>query len=228
MEPTAYNLFNMNGISNCAGPSPVTDPFLAKSSVPTIDFSNLFYPGSSFPDIGNDFMASNFNMYYSFLNNPMSFFPQMKFNTQSNLPQLKDAGYNPKLGNSLANISYENATSKNSKHRCLQGVRESLNKAGLIKGRMGGSAYQAADVLKKDTKNFSEIKVEKGDLKNLPAGCVIVWDRNYVGTKPSDLHGHITVTLGNGKGACDRIEEKLFMLGTKHRVFVPVGMDKSA
>jgi len=228
MEPTTFNMFNMNGIGNFAGSSSVTNPFSADSSMPMFDFSKLFNTGSSIPDIGNDVMASTFNMYYSFLNNPMLFFPQMKFNTQSNLPQLKDARYNSKLGNSLANIAYENATSKNSKHRCLQGVRESLNKAGLIKGTMGGSAYQAAAVLDKDKKNFSEIKVAKSDLKNLPAGCIIVWDRNYVGTSPADKNGHITITLGNGGGACDRIEDKLFMLNTAHRVFVPTGMDKSA
>jgi len=237
MEPTAFNLLNINGlgngISDNTGFNLVTNPFLNNPISIMPDFFNDFSMTNSFPAFNNDFMTT-FTMFNSFLNGQMPMLWQNRifdtnFNTNTNLPQLSAVKYDKTLGNSLANIAYKNAVSKNSKHKCLQGVRESLNKQGLVDGTMGSSAYQAAAVLK-NNKNFREVSVSREDLKNLPAGCVIVWDRNYVGTSSADIHGHITVTLGNGSGACDRVEKKLFMLNTKHRVFVPVasGINKTA
>lgn len=192
-------------------------------------FSNLSgCPSFNDEDTSMQLFMSNMSLLNSFLNNQALFLSNNKgynrpFNTNTNLPQLKDVNvhYSSERGRMLANIASENAIEKNSRHRCLEGVRETLNECGSVNGKLGGSAYQAADMLAKN-KNFQEIKVERKDLKELPAGCVIVWDRNYAGTKTSDIHGHITVALGNGSGASDHIEEKLYMLNSQHRVFIPV------
>lgn len=147
------------------------------------------------------------------------------FDTNTNLAALKKT-YNSQLGNKLANIAYKNATERNSRHRCLAGARESFNDMGLVKGSMGASAYQAAAVLAKN-KNFKEVQVSRDDIKNLPAGCVVVWNKNYFGKKSSDIHGHIAITLGNGKEASDHVANKTYMLNSSHRVFVPVGINQS-
>ena len=230
MELTTFNMFNMNGIGNSAGLNPASNCFSEGTDFGMSAFSNPFAMASSFPGFDGDFM-STINMFSSFMNNLMPMSWQNKiftdhFNTKTNLPQLKNV-YNPNLGNSLANIANKNATQKDTRHKCLQGVRETLNKTGLVNGSMGGSAYQAAELLAHN-KNFKEVAVDTKDLKNLPAGCVIVWDRNYVGTKSSDIHGHIAVTLGDGREASDHVANKTYILNSNHRVFVPVGMNKAA
>lgn len=175
----------------------------------------------------DDIFMSVMSSYNSFLKNPSQYTPQKTFNTQTNLECL-NKHYNPQLSNTLANIAYEHASKKNTRHLCLQGVREILNKKGLVSGRMGGSAYMAADVLA-GNKNFKEVTVSRSELKDLPAGCVIVWDRNHVGTKSSDKHGHIAITTGNGGEVSDHVSKKIYMLNSSHRVFVPVGkIEKTA
>ena len=235
MDKTAFNLYNLNSYDLTAGFSPgfspMSNPFMSGSSAPMFDFSNSFTSGNPYACFNNDFMASNLSMFDAYINYKM---PQSQmnkifdtnFNTKTNLPQLEKF-YNANLGNSLANIAYKNASAKNSRHKCLEGVRESLNKLDLVDGKMGASAYQAAEVLAHH-KNFKEVSVDKEHLKDLPAGCVIVWDRNYAGAKSSDLHGHIGVTLGDGREASDHVANRTYMLNAKHRVFVPVGIDKSA
>lgn len=171
---------------------------------------------------------SFFNMY---MNNQMSFDMQNQFftknyNTQTNLANLKKV-YNPNLGNKLANIAEKNASNMNSNGWCARGTNGSLEKAGFANGDTRVSyAYQEADKLARN-KNFKEVSVSRGDLKKLPAGCVVVWDRNYFGTKASDIYGHVTITLGDGREASDHVS-KMYMLNSNYRVFVPVGLNQSA
>lgn len=221
MDGLNFNLYNMNDISSNAGFNCTEMPAVNSFNMPLFDFSNSFAMSNPFGGFNNDFMASTMSMFNNFLMNPMAFMFQTNFNTKTNLAQLKNV-YNPERGNALANIAQQNAAANNTRGKCLKGVRQTLNKAGLVGGSMGNSAYQAADVLARN-KNFKEVQVSRDDLKNLPAGCVIVWDRNYVGTKSSDVHGHIAVTLGNGKEASDHLPDKTYMLRSSHRVFVPVG-----
>lgn len=230
MESTAFNLYNINGIGNNMDFAPVSNPFTASTNSVMPDFFNSF-GGTNFSPVFNGDFMSTFNMFNAYLCNQMPLawqnqFFTSKFNTTSNLPQLKNV-YNPSLGNKLANIANRNASEMNSRHSCLKGVRTALNQMSLVNGKMGGSAYQAAQILS-NHKNFKEVQVDTKDLKNLPAGCVIVWDRNYVGTKTSDIHGHIAVTLGDGREASDHVANKTYILNSNHRVFVPVGMDKTA
>lgn len=221
MDAMAFNLYNMNNV----GFGSVSNPFSASSA--GADFANPFSSiTNSLPAFGGGDFMSTFSMFNCFLNGQMPMMWQNKFfttnfNTNSNLPQLSAVKYSKNMGNSLANIAYRNASQTNSRHQCLKGVRQSLNQKGLVDGNMGGSAYQAASVLEHN-KNFKEVNVSREDLKNLPAGCVIVWDRNYVGTKSSDLHGHIAVTLGDGREASDHVAGRTYLLNSRHRVFVPV------
>ena len=141
------------------------------------------------------------------------------FNTGTNLSQLKNV-YNPALSNKLANVAYENAQSRNTVGYCYGGVKDSLRDTGLTDGRLSGSAAFQADDILKNQENFRKIDVSKSDLKNLPAGCVIVW-------QPSQGHqyGHILVTLGDGREASDHVQN-ISTRNTDFSVFVPIEKHK--
>lgn len=100
--------------------------------------------------------------------------------------------------------------------KCLRGVRLALEGAGiqLRDPRTGGnlnSAYQAADVLANHHQDrFSEMRpVSRGDLRSLPPGAIVVWDRNPDPAKraqnPSNgfSHGHIEIIGDNGQAYSD-------------------------
>ena len=64
-------------------------------------------------------------------------------------------------------------------------------------------AYQMKARFRAD-KNFKEIDLSKvEDPTKLPAGCILIYDRN---DGYSREHGHIAVTLGDGRTASDLIE----------------------
>ena len=215
-------------ISNIYGSAPLTP--IAKQSLQGnsgfIPFLPFFGGNDNNSFMNNDFMSIMLK-FNSFLTNPWSYSPPREFNTKTDMAAIKKY-YNPKMSNALANIAYQHASNKDTRHKCLQGVRESLTQKGLVNGSMGGSAYQSADVLAKN-KNFKEVAVSRNDLRNLPAGCVVVWDKNYIGTKSSDVHGHIAITTGDGGEASDHVSNRLYMLNASHRVFLPVGgLNKTA
>lgn len=113
---------------------------------------------------------------------------------------------------------------------CLKGVATALSRMGIE--LHGASAYEAADQLAKNDK-FVEIKVKPEQIKNLPAGAIIVWRKNE---KLGNLHGHIAIADGKGgedssihrDGIIDGITSSVY--GDKgedaYRVFVPKDMIK--
>lgn len=150
------------------------------------------------------------------------------YNTNTNLAELKDV-YSPNVANRLANIACENARKTDTVGWCAKGTNDALQLAGLAKGETRVSAaYQEADILAKHP-NFKEVTISKDELKSLPAGCVVVWDRNRdksrPDSRPADTYGHIMVTLGNGKEASDHVDN-ILMLNTSFRVFVPIERSK--
>lgn len=200
-------------------------------AISPFDFSNNSYSSSGFnANTGaSDYSFFNFNMFYYnlLLNGSMpidvqkSVFSQ-NYNTNSNLASLKDV-YNPNLGSKLANIADKNA--QGSLGWCYRDVSSSVSKAGL--GSLTGeAAYQAADKLASD-KKWSEVSVSQEELKTLPAGCVIVWDKSSTTPRQgrlSDVYGHIVVTLGDGNAVSDhkeRLKDTVGSYAGKFRVFVP-------
>jgi hypothetical protein len=147
------------------------------------------------------------------------------FNTKTNIDTLQKS-YNPTLGNKLANIAYKVATGKNTSGMCYRGVKDSLKTAGIDNGSVvGGSAYMAKNYLSQH-KNFKEVSVSREELNKLPAGCVIVWQPYNDKKGKYHKHGHITVTLGDGREASDHVQ-KLVMAGN-YNVFVPTGLNNKA
>ena len=100
---------------------------------------------------------------------------------------------------------------------CSKYVREALQRAGLYNGHTM-SAYQMGAVLA-NNKNFKEVSPSSVDLNNLPAGCILVYDRGAAGY--NSQHGHIEVTLGDGT-ACSDGRTYNIRNAQNMRIFVPV------
>lgn len=116
--------------------------------------------------------------------------------------------------------------------RCSNRVANGLQRTGLGNERMP-SAHMMDDAFRRDiasgkNRNFREIKVNSlQDLKNLPAGCIVVyeanaaWDNGFKKGHYNAKHGHIEVTLGNGTAASDGITRNM-RYSDRMSVFVPV------
>jgi hypothetical protein len=97
---------------------------------------------------------------------------------------------------------------------CKRGVRMALEKQGMKLD--GVSAYMAANQLAKN-KKFKEIKgLERSDLRNLPPGATVVW--NKAKGRP---HGHISIAMGNGREASDVMRNQITNYPSSYRVFMP-------
>jgi len=194
---------------------------------------NLSMPfiGMDFTQLLNGDFSSTMQLFNMFMNSQMpkpwqgAMFNK-DFNTHTNLSALKNV-YNPTIANKLANIAEKNALRTNTHGRCAAISTDSINKADLTNGRIRvGSAYQVDGILE-NNKNFKEVSVEKSDLKNLPAGCVVVWQPFTDSRNKYHEHGHISVTLGNGKEASDHVQNQV-ITNSRYSVFVPVGINSKA
>lgn len=99
---------------------------------------------------------------------------------------------------------------------CFAGAKESIRAATGVQLH-GGSAYMAADQLAGNGR-FREVSVSPQQLRDLPAGAVVVWGRTNVSP-----HGHISVALGDGREASDHVQRQMTSLRghTNFRVFIP-------
>lgn len=129
-----------------------------------------------------------------------------------------DFGSVPAWGTAMAKDAEKNANGPGG--WCFKWVCQALKRAG-VDGVGGASAYMAADQLAKNPK-FREIKVAAKDLPKLPAGAVVVWDRNGTGASSAGrIHGHISISLGDGREVSDKIRQQTTNMGSNVRVFLP-------
>ena len=96
---------------------------------------------------------------------------------------------------------------------CYRGVKHHLRQIGV--NLTGASAYQAADQLAQ-TGRFREVQVSREQLRSLPAGAVVVWNRGN-----GRRHGHISIAMGDGREASDRIRRQITNYPNSYRVFIP-------
>ena len=121
-------------------------------------------------------------------------------------------GYNSALGSKIASIALENHTGFNKS--CALKVNDALEDAGVSNGR--GHAYQLIDILKQNS-NFKQI-TPNGSLKDLPAGCVLVYDKGVAGY--DENYGHVEITTGTGEAVSDGITYNLYKIPSA--IFMPV------
>lgn len=115
------------------------------------------------------------------------------FNTNTNLPTLTSVGYNATKAQNLAAAASKECINRFD-GKCARHVKNSIQNAGLG-AYQPGHGYQMDTVLGKN-KNFKQISAEGIDLKKLPAGCVLVYERGVSGY--SSEYGHVEITLGDG------------------------------
>ena len=117
------------------------------------------------------------------------------------------------FGKKFAAQAEKTANQINTSGLCLKGVNDTMQAMGLPVHREA-AAWMAVDDFQKNPK-FKEVKVAKDQLKSLPAGAVVIWD------KGAGLpYGHISVALGGGREASSKVREQL-LLNTNFHVFLP-------
>ena len=124
------------------------------------------------------------------------------------------SSFGPNAGR-LASSAEAMASSMNTTGWCAKGVNRSLAAAGLPVNPLP-SAYMYGDVLARDSR-FREVSLSDEQIRQLPPGAVVV---TAAYNSPGNPHGHIAVTLGNGREASDHVAN-ISTAGTQ-RVFIPV------
>ena len=99
---------------------------------------------------------------------------------------------------------------------CARYVKTAIEKAGLGAYEYG-HAFQMPSILRRN-KNFKEISVESVDVRDLPAGCVLVYGKGKSGYSSS--WGHTEITTGDGRAVSDGITKNLHK--TPSAIFMPV------
>ena len=131
--------------------------------------------------------------------------------------------YNKETAAKIAELAKKYANKMDTVGNCLVGVARAIREfLGLKHTALSPlpKAYLAAEQFRTDpvlSKHFKEVKVDRSDLANLPAGAVVVWNK-------SEGHsaGHISIALGNGKEASDHIQKQMNRQNAEFTVFYPV------
>lgn len=121
-------------------------------------------------------------------------------------------------GDKLGRMAERVARRRGTTGWCYAGVADSVARA-LGFTLWGKSAYMAADILA-GSSDFKEAhNIRPQDLKDLPAGAIVVWGKTGV-----SKHGHISVSLGDGREASDHVDTQRTQLRghTNFRVFMPL------
>lgn len=128
------------------------------------------------------------------------------------------SGSNNTLANAAVSVANSMGGSK-STGRCLAGVNRALSQ---VYGQTLSypSAYMAIKGLQGEnplSSKFKEVSVSREQLKSLPAGAIVVWDRSA-----GNPHGHISIALGNGREASDFSMNQMTDRDAAYHVFLPV------
>lgn len=178
------------------------DPVTMQLNLAFIATTKGYKHGHRYNQVKGSFDAASVN--FNKNNNAVSF----------NSLQAKGLKYSSSKGQKLAK-DMANHSDGFTGH-CSRYVREGLQRTGLYNGHTA-SAYQMGGTLAKN-KNFQEVSPNSVNLKNLPAGCILVYDKGAAGY--SSIHGHIEVTLGDGT-ACSDGRTRNVRSTNNMRIFVP-------
>ncbi len=127
---------------------------------------------------------------------------------------LKLDDYNAFKGERLANIALNRSSGWTG--YCARYVKNAIQAANLGSYQYG-HAYQMTNILK-NNKNFKQISTNGVDVSKLPAGCILVYDKNTEGY--SKKYGHTEITTGDGRAVSDGITKHLHKKPSA--IFIPV------
>ena len=160
----------------------------------------------------NLFSNFSFNMpTFNFMNLKIDFSPNTSnIKSNNNSPssdyikyeggKIKIDGYNSSVGIKLANaaLKQSNGRTKGTGY-CSRGVRTAMQEVGVCTTYPG----HAADFIPILDKNphFKKLDNTNIDVKDLPAGCILVYGRGVSGY--SSESGHVEITTGDGRAASD-------------------------
>lgn len=178
------------------------DPVTMQLNLAFIATTKGYKHGHRYNQVKGSFDAASVN--FNKNNNAVSF----------NSLQAKGLKYSSAKGQKLAKDMANHSVGFTG--HCSRYVREGLQRTGLYNGHTA-SAYQMGGILAKN-KNFQEVSPNSVNLKDLPAGCILVYDKNT--KKYSNKHGHIEVTLGDGTACSDGRTRNIYNTNNM-RIFVP-------
>lgn len=128
----------------------------------------------------------------------------------------KFSEYNAEKGEKLAKEVTKGLSSAKTGY-CAMAVKKGIVKAGLGSYE-SGHAYQMTEILRKNN-NFKEVSPSSVDIKNLPAGCILVYGKNN-NSGYSKTYGHVEVTRGDTTAASFCVTNNI--RPNPEAVFIPV------
>lgn len=212
--------FNFNPFYN-------TQSFFPSYHFPTFDFSGSFwnytptysctpttqnYNKPSTTAKTNDFVFDSIST--PVVSKPTLNTPKLGLNVTKVNIGLNLDGYDANAGKRLANIALNNSTGWTG--YCAKSVKKAISQANLGTYQRG-HAYQMSSILRNNS-NFKEISADTVNVKDLPAGCVLVYGKGKEGY--SSDYGHTEITTGDGRAVSDGITKNLHKKPSA--IFMPV------
>lgn len=242
MPFNSFNSFSPNSWQQYINPTMYNTPSVFTTGInytpPSIDYTNTYNNYGLNNTWQTNFNGPNFDTFnYSTHINSTS---NIKSNQSLNKNKFSKkasyngvlAEYNPTLGKKIATIALENAGhkfDKNSKQitnqtkdpddftgYCATYVKMAIRDAGAG-DYTPGHAYEMTEILK-NNKNFKQIPTNSVELKNLPAGTVLVYARGAEGY--SKEYGHTEVITEDGRAVSDGITDNLYKKPSA--IFIPI------
>lgn len=131
---------------------------------------------------------------------------QMSNNDKEFEDVLKEKGvqYNAEVGHEVTTYALNKARNK-SDGDCALFVNDAFECTGNNIGR--GHAHEKNDKIEElASDKFTKIELDTpDDLRKLPAGSVVVYEKGACGY--SNVHGHVFIATGNGRGVSDFLEQ---------------------
>lgn len=208
-----FNINSDNGFFNTM--TPLMNMW---NNVPLFNFDNCIkFPSFDFSNL-NIFDNSNFSW-----NNNLSIgdsFTRTTNKLKPNTSGLKLEGYNATTGQKLAKIAMDRRqadrwSSIKGTGKCATYTKKAIEAAGMGSYVMG-DGYQMTSILSKN-KNFKQISPNGIDVKDLPAGCVLVYGKGVSGYHKQ--YGHTEITTGDGRGVSQAIT---YNVRKPSAIFIPV------
>lgn len=180
-------------------------------SFPQMNYNmNLGFNASVWSYNANTFNVGNVcNFGGCTFNSPIVSSPTKKRNLPTNID-----GYNSEKGSKLAKDAKSHAVGFTG--FCARYVCESLERVRLDDGMGHCDAYQVPELLRRN-KNFKEVSVSSVDWRNLPAGCILCFNKGSQGY--SREYGHVEISMGDGTAVSDGTTRNI---KKPDAIFVPV------